>query len=106
MGITNFRVTPRTLQRRIHEAAKSSSVVLFIPQPNKEVLAGMMTYQQAMACLRKGNIVGKPELNAHGDWELQMERFAANYLYKLRAAVTCSGAHVTRIYVFLTEENV
>lgn len=105
MAIVNLRVTEKTLLKRLREAAQSSSNVVFIPEPNKGSMAGMMTWQQAMSCLREGDIVGKPTPNAHGHWELQVQRYAANHMFNLRAIAECTGARVTRIYVFLTAES-
>lgn len=106
MAVVNLRVTEKTLLKRLREAAQSSSNVVFIPEPDKGSMAGMMTYQQAMSCLREGDIVGKPTLNAHGHWELQVQRYAANHMFSLRAVAECTGVRVTRIFVFLTAENV
>ena len=105
MNIVKMRVTERTLLRRIREAAASSANVVFIPELNKRSMTGMMTYQQAMACLRSGDIVGKPALNEHGHWELQMYRFAANHPFNLRVIAECEGPHVKRIIVPIKVES-
>ena len=105
MAISNIRVTARTLQRCVHEAAKSSSNVVFIPEPDKGSMAGMMTFQQAMSCLRSGNVVGTPRINQHGHWEFQMQRFAANHLFSLRAIAECEGVRVSRLFAFLMADS-
>lgn len=64
-------------------------------------MAGMMTYRQALECLRSGKIVGAPMLNEHGHWELRMERYAANYLFSARVVAVCEGANVVRLIVLL-----
>jgi hypothetical protein len=101
MGITRFRITAANLLPRIHEAAKSSSNVEFIPPPNKRSMAGMMQFKQALRCLQEGSIVGRPKVNDHGDWEFQMERFAANQWTVIDVAASVSGARVTRLYVLM-----
>ena len=60
-----------------------------------------MHYLQAQRCLQKGQIVGKPRLNEHGDWEFEMERFAANQWTKYRVVARVDGATVTRLFVYL-----
>lgn len=102
--VTDIRVTASRLAQKIREAASSSSNVVFIPPPNKDSMAGMMTFQQAMSCLRDGSIVGKPQLNEHGDWELRMERYAANFLFTARVIAHCEGAIVSKIYIFIDAE--
>ena len=54
-------------------------------------MAGMMTYRQALECLRSGRIVGEPLLNEHGHWELSMERYAASFLFSTRVVAVCEG---------------
>ena len=105
MNIVRMRVTEKSLLRRIRDAAKSSANVVFIPELNKRSMTGMMTYQQAMSCLRSGDIVGKPMLNEQGHWELQMQRFAANHLFNLRVIAECEGPRVKRIIVPIKVES-
>lgn len=105
MNVIKMRVTERSLLRCIREAASSSENVVFIPELNKRSMSGMMTYQQAMACLRSGNIRGRPSLNEHGHWELQMQRFAANHLFTLRVIAECEGPHVKRVIVPIKVES-
>lgn len=64
-------------------------------------MAGMMTFRQALECLRSGKIVGEPTLNEHGHWELRMERYAANFLFSTRVVAICEGANVARLIVLL-----
>ncbi|MFA5683475.1 MAG: hypothetical protein WC995_02800 [Lysobacteraceae bacterium] len=105
MNITRMRVTEKSLLRCIRDAAKSSANVVFLPELNKRSMAGMMTFQQAMSCLRAGDIVGKPVLNEHGHWALQMQRLAANHLFTLRVIAECEGPHVKRIIVPVKVES-
>jgi hypothetical protein len=65
-------------------------------------MAGMMTFQQAMSCLRSGIIVGTPRLNQHGHWEFHMQRYAANHLFRLRVIAECEGVRVSTVHAFLT----
>ncbi len=102
MTVSHIRITAGTLLPRIHEAAKSSSNVEFIPQPMKRSMAGMVNYLQALKCVQEGRIVGRPKLNEHGDWEFQMERYAANNMTTINVVASVDGARVTKIYV-LTE---
>ena len=101
MTVTKLRVTASRVLAAVREAAKSSSNVVFIPPPEKKSMAGMMTFLQAMKCLQSGSLVGKPKLNEHGDWELSMERYAANYLFKIRAIAICDSVRVSQIIVLL-----
>lgn len=100
MSVTKIRVTAPRLQKAIRAAAKDSSKVAFIPPLEKRSMAGMMTFHQALMCLQHGDIVGKPVLNERGDWELSMQRFAANFMFEMRVVVSCKGANVDMIYVF------
>jgi hypothetical protein len=97
--VTPIRVTATQLQSRIREAARSSANVIFIPPLEKRSMAGMMTFQQALSCLREGKIVGQPKLNANGDWVLKMERFAGNSLFKLPVIAVCKGTRVAQLIV-------
>lgn len=105
MTVSKLRVTASRLLAAIREAAKSSSNVVFIPPPEKRSMAGMMTFLQAMKCLQSGSLVGKPKLNEDGDWELSMERHAANYLFKIRAVAICDGVRVSQIIVLLESSD-
>ena len=106
MSVTRMRVTASKLLPRIQEAAKSSSNVVFVPDLNRRSMAGLMTFHQAMSCLRLGKIVGKPTMNEHDHWELRMERYAANRTYSLRVIAECDGARVSRLIVFPQIEQV
>lgn len=99
--VSKLRITAGLLQPRVKATAKSSSNVEFIPPPNKKGMAGMVTYLQALKCLQEGQIVGKPRKNQHGDWEFQMERYAANQLARFNVVASVDGARVTRLYVLL-----
>jgi len=101
-----MRVTANKLLLRIQEAANSTSNVVFVPDLNRRSLAGMMTFHQAMSCLREGKIVGKPSMNEHNHWELRMERYAANRTYSLKVIVECDGARVKKLIVFPQIEEV
>jgi hypothetical protein len=79
---------------------------VFVPPLDKRSIAGMMTYQQALACLREGTIVGKPSLNEHGHWELELQRYAANRLFSLRVAAEHKGGKVTKIFAFTKVEKI
>lgn len=100
MTVTKLRVSRRQLLARIREAAKSSSNVIFVPPLEKRSIAGMMTFHQAFSCLQEGTVVGNPVLNDRGDWELMMERYAANFLFKLKVIAMCDGAHISKLVVF------
>lgn len=100
---TRIRVSSRALLEKIRETASSSSNVVFIPEPEKRSMAGMMTFHQALQCVRAGKIVGEPVRNEYGDWELRMERYAANFNFTARIIAECDGAHVKRIIVFLEQ---
>lgn len=106
MAVTNLRITAKALLRCIHDAAKSSSNVVFVPELDKKSMAGMMTYQQAMSCLRSGSFLGDPIQNSHGHWEATMQRYAASHMFTLSIAVECQGAIVTRIFAFVANEVV
>jgi hypothetical protein len=64
-------------------------------------MGGMMQFKQALKCLQEGQIVGKPRLNKHGDWEFQMERYAANQWTTFNVVAAVDGARVTKIYVLM-----
>ena len=102
MTISRLRVSAATLQSRIHEAAQSSSNVVFIPPLERKSMAGMMTFHQALLCLQQGSIVGKPTLNNRGDWELTMSRRAADHDFQSRVVAVCDGPRIARIFVLLS----
>lgn len=104
MNVAKLRITVGSLPRCLKEAAVSSSNVVFVPPIDKASMGGMMTYQQAMSCLRHGKIVGKPTRNVHGHWEFEMQRYAANHMFTLRVVAECNGPKMVRIFVFPTAE--
>ena len=106
MNVAELRVTKNSLQRCINDAARSSSNVVFVPPLEKNSMGQMMTYQQAMMCLRDGKIVGNPVQNEHGHWEADMQRYAANHLFSLRVVAECNGPRVVRIYAFPEVESI
>ena len=106
MGVSKLRPTVRTLPACVKAAAKSSSNVVMIPPPDEKSMGGKMTYLQALACLREGTIIGEPKLNEHGHFEFTMERFAANYLFRLRVIAECAGATVSKLYAILPDDNI
>ncbi len=59
---------------------------------------------QALSCLREGEIVGKPTLDAYGNWVFRMERFSANAFVTLKVVAKCNGARVERLFVLRDEE--
>lgn len=67
-------------------------------------MAGVMLFLQAIACLREGKIVGKPVLTEHGLWEFRMRRYAAHQWFSIKVAAAVDGAHVTKLYVILSED--
>ena len=103
MSITPLRVSSKKLLAAIREAARSSSNVVFIPPLEKRAMAGMMTFHQALKCLQEGIMVGKPHLNDKNDWELSMERFAADSSFRIRVVAMCEGATVSKLVVHLQE---
>ena len=104
MSVSKLRITAGLLQPRVHTAAKDSENVVFIPPTQKRSMAGMMRFQQALACLRKGSIVGKPKLTDEGLWEFQMERYAANRWFTIKVAAEVNGAHVVKLYAIFEED--
>ena len=44
--------------------------------------------------------------NKKGEWEFEMERFAANYLFRIRVIAVCGGSKVTKLYAILPDDNV
>ena len=66
MTVSKFRITAALLEPRVHTAARDSSNVVFVPPPQKRSMAGLMRFQQALECLRKGRITGKPKLTEAG----------------------------------------
>jgi hypothetical protein len=102
--VTKFRISEKSLLKHIQQTANNTSKIVFIPPIEKSSMAGMMTFQQAVSCLRHGVIVGKPKKNMFGDWELQMERYAANFLFRTKVVVECDGALVHRLIIILKPE--
>lgn len=103
MPISQFRITAKLLEKRVHEAAKDSFNVTIVPAPLKRSMAGMTTYLQVIECLRKGAIVGKPVLREDGFWEFRMERFSANRLHAFRVYAAVKGARVTELIVDINQ---
>jgi hypothetical protein len=104
MAITKFRITANKLEPRVHEAAKNSSNVVFIPPPVKESLAGAMLFQQVMACVRKGKIRGKPRLAKENYWEFRMDRYSAGRWFSCNVAAEVNDSQVVRLIVFREDE--
>ena len=100
MSVTKIRISSAKLLSHIRAAAKSSENIIFIPPPDRKSMAGMMSFRRGMVCLQKGEIVGKPTRNAHGDWELKLSRPAAGKHDELRVIVECEGARILRIIAF------
>ena len=100
MSISKIRISSDKLLTYIRAAARSSENIVFIPPPNKKSMAGMMSFRRGLVCLQKGEIVGKPKRNEHGDWELRLSRPAANASDELRVIVECEGATIVRIIAY------
>ena len=98
-----LRITATALQSRIREAAQQSSNVVFVPKVDTGSLGGMLTYKQALFCLREGKVIGKPTMNEHNDWAFTMQRFAAGHLTTVCAVATCVGARVVQLTVLIDE---
>jgi len=99
VNVVNLRVSAAQLLEKIQATAKSSSHVVIIPTPDKHSMAGMMTFLQAVQCVQKGQIVGKPIKNEHDDWELTMERTTPSGYLKIKVFAECDGANVVRVIV-------
>lgn len=97
--VVPLRITATKLQARVREAASQSSNVRFVPDIGTDSYGELLTFRQALMCLQKGKIVGKPTMNEHGDWMFRMERFSANQTVTFLVAATCVGARVERLTV-------
>lgn len=99
VAVIKLRVTEKKLLAAVKAAASSSSNIVFLPPLEKRSMAGAMNFHQAIKCLRDGSIVGKPVLNEHGEWELTMERYAANQLLQIKIIAICDGASICQLIV-------
>lgn len=101
MAVSPFRITAKQLLPRIRQCAKSSQNVMFNPPLVRQSMAGMMTFHQSLKCLQEGNLIGKPNMDEHGNWTFRMERFAAGEAQMVNAVAIVNGVHVEKIFVLL-----
>lgn len=87
----------------IRETAKDSSRVgipadLGYSRPRQD-WEHIVTHRQIQRCLEDGELLGRPELDEHGNWKCQMQRFGTGAVIRITVVAVHDEDRNWRLFV-------
>ncbi|PMS36290.1 uncharacterized protein DUF4258 [Trinickia symbiotica] len=64
-----FKLNDANLRRLIHEVARDTARVFFVPHAKKRMRERKITPTQVYDCLRNGQVSERAHVNLHGSWQ-------------------------------------
>lgn len=81
------RLGSRQAEATIREVAADSNNVVLTNHAKEQMLARGWSIRQVRGCLQRGTVSEGPFVNAHGNWQCTLQRFAAGNNVKVAVAI-------------------